>query len=102
VPLLPAPPATDAIYEFVTSASSLQLRSPKVQIDTEFDEYRLDVEISYEGLPVELADEPPSLEAIASGQGVAALSGYIVRQYSDRVRVKQDGATCTVYLHFEH
>jgi len=94
--------ATDAIYEFVTNAGNLQLRSPKVQINTEFDEYRLDVEISYEGLPVELAEEMPDLEAIASGRGIAALSGYIVRQYSDRVRVKQDGETCTVLLHFEH
>jgi len=33
---------------------------------------------------------------------VAALSGYIVRQYSDRVNVKRDGDTCTVLLHFEH
>ena len=94
--------ATDAIYEFVTSAASLQLRSPKVKITTEFDEFRLDVEITYEGLPVELAEQMPDMEAIANGSGLPALSGYIVRQYSDRVRVKQDGDTCTVLLHFEH
>jgi len=94
--------ATDAIYEFVTNASSLQLQSPSVRINTVFDEYHLDVELSYEGMPVELADEAPSLDAIASGKGIAALSGYIIRQYSDRVKVKQEGDTCTVFLHFEH
>jgi NCS2 family nucleobase:cation symporter-2 len=94
--------ATDAVYEFVTNASSLQMRSPSVRVAAEFDEYRLDVEMSYEGLPVELADEPPTPDAIAGGKGIPALSGYIIRQYSDRVRVKQDGPTCTVYLHFEH
>lgn len=94
--------AIDAIYEFVTNASNLQLRSPSVRVAAEFDEYRLDVEISYEGLPIELADEPPSAEAIASGEGIPALSGYMIRQYSDRVKIRQDGATCAVYLHFEH
>jgi xanthine permease XanP len=94
--------ATDAIYEFVTNAGGLQLRSPKVEVTTEFDEFRLDVEIAYQGVPVELADEMPSVDDIASGKGIGALSGFIVRQYSDRVRVKQDGDICTVYLHFEH
>lgn len=92
--------ATDAIYELVTNGN-LPARSPKILARTDFDEFGLEAELEYEGDPVELADEMPSLEDLASGRGVARLSGYMVRQYADRVKVKQRGSTCTLRLHFE-
>ena len=94
--------ATDAIYEFVNCASTLGLRSPVIRVNTEFDEFRLDVDISYEGPPIDLAEEAPDMESLTSREGVARLAGFIVRQYSDRVRIRQEGPLCTVFLHFEH
>src|SRR5262249_10398960 len=36
--------ATDAVYEFVTNAGNLKLRTPGIVVSAQFDEFRLDVE----------------------------------------------------------
>jgi NCS2 family nucleobase:cation symporter-2 len=94
--------ATDAIYEFVTNAGNLNLRSPEISVTAEFDEFRLDVEIEYDGSPIELSKTMPSVEELASGYGVAMLSHYIIRESADQVRVKKRGAHSVLCLHFEH
>ena len=92
--------ASDALYEVVTNGA-LNLLSPEVKVRTEFDEFGLDADVEYEGEPIQLADEMPSLEDLASGSGISRLAGYMVRQYADRVKVKQRGSTCSLRLHFE-
>ena len=67
-----------------------------------FDEYGLDVDIEYSGPPVTLSNQMPTMEDLGNGQGVAALSGYMIHQYTDTVRMKQRGQQCTLQLHFEH
>ena len=42
-----------------------------------------------------------SLEEMASGAAIASIAGYMVRQYADRVKIKQRGSTFTLRLHFE-
>jgi xanthine permease XanP len=92
--------AMDALYEVVTNGG-LCLFQPKILVRTEFDEYGLEAEIEYEGEPVQLAESLPSLEEMASGAAIASIAGYMVRQYADRVKIKQRGSTCTIRLHFD-
>ena len=92
--------ATDALYEIVTNGA-LSLSSPKIEVLTDFDEFGLDAELQYEGEPIQLSDHMPSLEELGSGQGISMLAGYMVRQYADRVKIKQRGAMCSINLHFE-
>jgi NCS2 family nucleobase:cation symporter-2 len=94
--------ATDAIYEFVTNAGNLNLRSPALSITAQFDEFRLDVEIEYDGPPIELSDQLPTVEELSRGLGVAMLSHYIIRESADVVRVKKRNDHSVLYLHFEH
>lgn len=94
--------ATDAIYEFVTNAGDLSLRSTNIEVTAEFDEFRLDVDIAYDGEAPKLSQEPPTLEELASGAGVAVLSQYMIQQLADQVRVKQRNGRAVVRLHFEH
>ena len=94
--------ATDAVYEFIANASAFHLKTPSFLIHGTFDEFRLDVDIEYEGRPIDLSDQMPSLEDLANGGGVGALSGYMIRQYADRVRMKQRSNRCILQLHFEH
>ena len=95
--------ATDAIYEFVTNAGNLNLRSPVMWVVAQFDEFRLDVEIEYDGAPIELKDTLPTVEELANGYGVAMLSHYIIRESADQVRMqeKRNGHS-VLCLHFEH
>jgi NCS2 family nucleobase:cation symporter-2 len=94
--------ATDAIYEFVTNAGILDLRSPAMKVVAHFNELRLDVEIEYEGPPILLTQTLPTVEELASGSGVADLSRYLIQQSADQVRVKKTNENCILCLHFEH
>jgi NCS2 family nucleobase:cation symporter-2 len=94
--------AADAIYEFVTNAGNLQLRSDLLTVTAQFDEFHLDVEIEYDGEPIELSNRMPTLEEFGQGNGVALMAQYIIRASADTVRIKQRGPRSVLYLHFEH
>ena len=94
--------ATDAIYEFVTNCGNLNLRSPVMRIVAIFDEFHLDIEIDYDGAPIELTHRVPTLEELANGIGVTMLSHQIIRESADQVRVKQRDDRSVLCLHFEH
>jgi xanthine permease XanP len=94
--------ATDAAYEVINNVRQLPLRSELITLRTEWDELRLDLEIEYAGIPIELADSMPSIEEMGTEAGIAHLAGYVIRQYADRVRVREKNGLCRVQLHFEH
>lgn len=94
--------ATDAAYEVVNNLRLLPLRSEVITLRTTWDELRLDLEIEYAGPRIELASSMPSLEEMGTQAGVAQLAGYVIRQYADRVRVREKNGACRVELHFEH
>ena len=94
--------AADAIYEFVTNAGNLDLGSPVLLVEAQFDEFHLDVEIEYDGPPIELANRLPTMEELADGSGVAMLSHYMIRESADRVKVKKRNGHSVLCLHFEH
>jgi hypothetical protein len=64
------------------------LKSPSPGATLDFDELNLEVEIEYDGVPVELASRPPSIDDIGSEESVLEMAGGLVRQYADRVRIK--------------
>jgi len=94
--------ATDASYEVVNNLSLLPLRSEVILMRTSFDELRLDVQLEYDGPPIEIADTMPTLEEMGTTAGSMRLAGFLIRQYADRVRIREKNGTCQVKLHFEH
>jgi len=94
--------ATDAAYEVINNLSLLPLRSEVISLRTSWDEVRLDLEIEYAGPAIELADSMPALEELGTPAGVAHLAGYLIRQYADRVRIREKNGLCRVHLHFDH
>jgi len=94
--------ATDAAYEVVNNLSLLPLRSDMITMRTTWDELRLDLEIEYAGPTIELAASMPALEEMGTQAGVAHLAGYLIRQYADRVKIREKNGLCRVQLHFDH
>jgi xanthine permease XanP len=94
--------ATDAAYEVVNNLGLLPLRSNDMTLSTSWDELRLDLEIEYAGPPIELADSMPALEHMGTEAGSVHLAGYLIRQYADRVRIREKNGLCRVQLHFDH
>jgi NCS2 family nucleobase:cation symporter-2 len=68
-----------------------------------FDEFSLDVRVSYDGAPLVLSERRPSNEEIiASTEGQYRLAGYMLRNLADRVQVSNRGGRTTVAFHFDH
>lgn len=71
--------------------------------EASFDEFNLDVRVSYEGPPLELPEKRPSNEEImASAEGERKLAGFMLRRFADRVSVAQKNGRSTVLFHFDH
>jgi xanthine permease XanP len=72
-------------------------------IEASFDEFSLDIRVSYAGAPLELPDTRPTNEEImASDEGQRKLAGFMLRRYADRVRSSRKGDRSTILFHFDH
>jgi len=94
--------ATDAAYEVINNLGLLPLRSEVITLNTSWDELRLDLDIEYAGPAIELANSMPALEEMGTEAGAAHLAGYLIRQYADRVKIREKNDVCRVALHFDH
>jgi NCS2 family nucleobase:cation symporter-2 len=95
--------ATAALSEFVESAAGLDLVKGKAQAEVSFDEFNLDLDIRYDGELMEFPNRRPPDDALLTNEGaVAGLSGFLIRQYADRVKAEMANGRCRIQLHFDH
>jgi NCS2 family nucleobase:cation symporter-2 len=74
-----------------------------LEIEARFDEFNLDVRVSYDGLPLELPERRPTNEEImASEEGARRLAGFLLRKYADRVEATHKAGRSTILFHFDH
>lgn len=74
-----------------------------LEIEASFDEFSLDLRVSYEGPQLELPEVRPSNEEImASEEGARRLAGFMLRRYADRVQATQHAGRSTILFHFDH
>jgi xanthine permease XanP len=72
-------------------------------VEAKFDEFNLNVEITYRSTPLELPDRRPSEEDILeSERGHVWLAGFLLRRNADRVGVDTKGEISVLTFHFEH
>jgi xanthine permease XanP len=72
-------------------------------VQASFDEFNLDLRVSYPGAPLELPEVRPSNEEImASAEGQRKLAGFMLRRYADRVQSVHGNGRSTVLFHFDH
>jgi xanthine permease XanP len=73
------------------------------ELRASFDEFNLDILITYTGPPLELPEARPSNEEIiASEDGERRLAGFILRGLADRVGATYKDGKSTVLFHFDH
>jgi NCS2 family nucleobase:cation symporter-2 len=94
--------AVHAIHETISSVVSLNPFLRQMEIIVEFDEFSLDAAVEYSGLTPILSDSAPTAEELSTDAGIAALSGYMIRGFADRVRIKQRDHVTRILLHFDH
>ncbi len=95
--------AASAINETLESAESMAATSGALNVAVSFDEFNLDVDISYRGEPMLFTDTKPSEEEILSSPlGTAGLSLFLIRRNADRVESSVKKGLCHINLHFNH
>ncbi len=95
--------AEAAMNEFMEASVHCDLQENKVLMKVSFDEFNLDVRISYRGSAMEFPEaRPDKAELRTEPAAVARLAGFLVRRYADKLTQSQDGQTCIVDLHFNH
>jgi xanthine permease XanP len=95
--------ATAALNEFVESAARLGFVKGKAQAEVSFDEFNLDVDIHYDGQLMEFSSRRPTEDALlAEEKAIVGLSGFLIRQYAERVTSEVVNGRCRVHLHFDH
>lgn len=74
-----------------------------VVIAATFDEFNLDVRVTYQGKPLVFPDQRPSLAEIrASEEGARQLAGFMLRRNADRSRSEWKDGRARVLFHFDH
>ncbi len=72
-------------------------------VTAKFDEFNLDVSVSYNGEQLEFPARRPAIGDIrASEQGARLLAGYVLRENADRIRTEQRSGRSVVHFHFDH
>jgi NCS2 family nucleobase:cation symporter-2 len=91
-----------ALLQVVEAATQSDVRSP-FHIEASFDEFSLDLTVSYDGDLLELPSERPSVEEICdSPDGALRLAGFLLRRIADRTRSERAGKRAVVRFHFDH
>lgn len=74
-----------------------------LEVEATFDEFNLDLRVSYDGPPLELPESRPTNEEILSSEaGERRLAGFMLRRLADRVAATCRGGRTTVLFHFDH
>lgn len=73
-----------------------------LRIEASFDEFNLDLRISYTGVPLEMPEKRPSNEEIMADDGEHKLAGFMLRRYADRVSSSYRTDRVTILFHFDH
>lgn len=74
-----------------------------LEIAASFDEFNLNVRVSYAGAPLELPERRPTNEEIvASEEGQRRLAGFMLRRHADRVQSTHRAGRSTILFHFDH
>jgi NCS2 family nucleobase:cation symporter-2 len=74
-----------------------------VDVAASFDEFNLDLRVSYVGPSIELPMRRPTNEEIMeSEEGQRRLAGFMLRRFADRVSASHRNGRSTVLFHFDH
>ena len=88
--------AAEAIVE------NCQVSGP-ILVEIGYDEFDIDVTMTYPGNPLKLGGHLPTRdEILESEDGVGRLAAFLIAQRSDKVRATASGGIATLALHFRH
>ena len=92
--------ALTELYEVVAAQNRV---GDKVTMAIRFDELQVAAEISYSGRAIVFPDHPPHHEKIIDDPAAqAALAGFLIRKYVDRIQTSGKDGNQRIQFYFEH
>jgi NCS2 family nucleobase:cation symporter-2 len=74
-----------------------------VEIEASFDEFNLDVRLSWQGDDFALPERRPTDDQIReTDEGLRLLAGFLIQRNADRVRASRKGDRAVLEFHFQH
>jgi len=93
--------AKAAMSEFYEAVVENALTRKPVVMTVRFDEFNLDVDMAYEGKPIELAaSRPDARDLLTDPDAPLRLAGYMIRSLADQAAVEFSAGQSCVRLHF--
>lgn len=95
--------ASTAINETLEAADATSAARGPLQVAVSFDEFNLDVEITYTGEQMIIpADRPSEEDILTTPDGLARLSLFLIRQHTDKMESHFKNGLCYIKLHYNH
>jgi xanthine permease XanP len=89
--------------QLIDAIAADYLRGGPIVIETVFDEFNLDVRVTYQGEQLTFPDHRPSLAEIRESEaGARLLAGFMLRRNADRTRSEWKDGNARVLFHFDH
>lgn len=74
-----------------------------IEFTASFDEFNLDVQMAYDGVPLPLPErKPETADILASDDGERLLAGYLLRGSADKVQSTHRAGRTVLQFHFDH
>jgi len=94
---------TAALTEIAESVTALGLAHGPMSVVVSFNELKIQANVSYPGQALDFPSKPPHPEDVLLDSNVlAALSGYLVRRYADKIKASTQGDQVRIQLELEH
>jgi len=95
--------AKSAMNEFVEAVSLLEPSISRIDAEVSFDEFNLDIDMRYDGKPMEFpVQRPTDADLLGDERAVAKLAGFLIRNYVDRIKSDRINGRSRVHFHLEH
>jgi xanthine permease XanP len=95
--------ASYGTIQLIDAIAADYLREGSIVIEVSFDEFNLDVRVTYRGEQPTFPEQRPSLAEIReSDAGARLLAGFILRRNADRTRSEWKDGNARVLFHFDH
>jgi NCS2 family nucleobase:cation symporter-2 len=89
--------------QLIDAIAADYVRDGPIAIEVSFDEFNLDIRVSYQGEQLTFPDQRPSLAEIReSDEGARLLAGFMLRRNADRTRSEWKDGRARVLFHFDH
>ena len=95
--------ATSALNELMETLQAQKLIQGPLLIDASFEEFNLNVDVSYQGELLEISKQRPTeRELLEDDAAFIRLSGFLLTKFADKISSEHKNGRCHVHFNFQH